>query len=65
MKKLYFITNLQSGKSIMRGKLAAVVDQFTAAGFEVTVRTTQGRKDATAAAEYACLTGLYDLLVCS
>ena len=65
MKKLYFITNLQSGKSAMRGKLAAVVDQFTAAGFEVTVRTTQGRKDATAAAEYACLTGNYDLLVCS
>lgn len=65
MKKLYFISNLQSGKSAIRGKLAAVIDKFTAAGYEVTVRTTQGRKDATAAAEYACLTGNYDLIVCS
>lgn len=65
MKKLYFITNLQSGKNAMRGKLAAVIDRFTAAGFQVTIRTTQGSKDATAAAEYACLSGEYDLLVCS
>ncbi len=65
MKKLYFISNLQSGKSAIRGKFAAVIDKFTAAGYEVTVRTTQGRKDATAAAEYACLTGNYDLIVCS
>ncbi len=65
MKKLYFISNLQSGKSAIRSKLAAVIDQFTAAGYEVTVRTTQGRRDATAAAEYACLTGNYDLIVCS
>lgn len=65
MKKLYFITNLQSGKSAMRSKLASVIDIFTAAGFEVTVRTTQGRMDAAAAAEYACLSGHYDLIVCS
>lgn len=65
MKKLYFITNLRSGKNAMRSKLAAVIDRFTAAGYQVTVRTTQGHKDATAAAEYACLTGEYDLLVCS
>ncbi len=65
MKKLYFITNLRSGKSVMRGRLASVIDQFTAAKFEVTIRTTQGPKDATAAAEYACLTGLYDLIVCA
>lgn len=65
MKHLYFITNLRSGKGAMRAKLANVIDRFTAAGFEVTVRTTQGPKDATAAAEYACLTGQYDLIVCS
>ena len=65
MKKMYFITNLQSGKNAIRGKLASVIDIFTAGGYEVTVRTTQGRKDATAAAEYACLTGGYDLIVCS
>ncbi len=65
MKKMYFITNLRAGKNAIRGKLAAVIDTFTAAGYEVTVRTTQGPKDATAAAEYACLTGDYDLVVCS
>ncbi|MCQ2408476.1 MAG: YegS/Rv2252/BmrU family lipid kinase [Oscillospiraceae bacterium] len=65
MKKLYFISNLQSGKSAIRNKLAAVIDKFTAAGYEVTVRTTQGCRDATAAAEYACLAGNYDLIVCS
>lgn len=65
MKHLYFITNLRSGKGAMRAKLANVIDLFTAAGFQVTVRTTQGQKDATAAAEYACLTGQYDLIVCS
>lgn len=65
MKKLYFITNLQSGKNAMRGKLAAVIDRFTAAGYEVTVRTTQARMDACAAAEYACLSNRFDLIVCS
>ena len=65
MKKLYLITNLQAGKNAMRAKLAAVIDRFTAAGYQVTVRTTQCRNDATAAAEFACLTGEYDLLVCS
>lgn len=65
MKKLYFISNLQSGKNAIRAKLASVIDIFTAAGYEVTVRTTQAPKDATAAAEYACLNGTYDLIVCS
>ncbi|MBR6107524.1 MAG: YegS/Rv2252/BmrU family lipid kinase [Oscillospiraceae bacterium] len=65
MKKLYFITNLHSGKSTMRGKLAAVLNIFTSAGYEVTVRPTQGRLDATAAAEYACLSGMFDLIVCA
>lgn len=65
MKKLYFITNLQSGKNAMRAKLASVIDIFTKGGYEVTVRTTQARMDACAAAEYACLSGEYDMLVCS
>ena len=65
MKKLYFISNLQSGKSAIRNKLATVVDMFTAAGYEVTIRTTQARMDAAAAAEYACLSRQYDLIVCS
>ncbi|MBR3268183.1 MAG: YegS/Rv2252/BmrU family lipid kinase [Oscillospiraceae bacterium] len=65
MKKMYFITNLHSGKSAMRSKLPAVLNIFTAAGYQVTVRPTQGRRDATAAAEFACLSGEYDLIVCS
>ncbi len=65
MKKLYFITNLQSGKNAMRSKLASVIDIFTANGYEVTIRTTQARMDACAAAEYACLCGGYDMIVCS
>lgn len=65
MKKLYFITNLQSGKNAIRGKLANVIDIFTAAGWQVTVRPTQARMDAAAAAEYACLSGEFDLVVCS
>ena len=65
MKKLYFICNLHSGKNIMRGKLANVVDTFTKAGYEVVVRPTQARMDACSAAEYACLEGSYDLIVCS
>ncbi len=65
MKELYFITNLQSGKNAIRPRLATVIDIFTAGGYEVTVRTTQERFDATAAAEYACLCGKFDLIVCS
>lgn len=65
MKKLYFITNLQAGKNAIRSKLASVVDIFTQGGYQVTVRPTQGRMDAAAAAEYACLSGEYDLIVCS
>lgn len=49
----------------MRGKIASVIDTFTSHGYEVTVRTTQARMDACAAAEYACLCGKFDLLVCS
>ena len=51
MKKLYFICNLLSGKSIMRNKLAGVVDIFTKAGYEVVIRPTQARMDACSAAE--------------
>ncbi len=65
MKKLYFITNLQAGKNAIRGKLASVIDIFTQGGYQVTVRPTQARMDAAAAAEYACLSGEYDLIVCS
>ncbi len=65
MKKLYFISNLQSGKNAIRAKLASVIDIFTASGYEVTIRTTQARMDACAAAEYAALSGQYQMIVCS
>lgn len=64
MKKLYFIVNLQSGKSAIVSKLAEVIDLFTKSGYEVTVRPTQERMDACAAAKYACQQG-FDLIVCS
>ena len=50
---------------MIRNKLAAVVDAFTSAGYEVTVRPTQARMDACAAAEYACLSKQFDLIVCA
>lgn len=65
MKRIYFISNLMSGKNAIRGKLADIIDTFTANGYEVTVRTTQARMDACAAAEYACLSGHFDMIVCS
>lgn len=64
MKKLYFIFNLQSGKATISSKLAAVIDMFTKAGYEVTARPTQERMDACAASKYAC-SSQFDLIVCS
>lgn len=64
MKRLYFIVNLHSGKATIAGKLGTILDTFTKNGFEVTVRPTQDRMDACAAAEYACGQG-FDLIVCS
>lgn len=63
MKTLYLICNLQSGRGLIRQRLADVVDLFTASGYHVTVRPTQQPLDACACAEYACLSG-FDLLVC-
>ncbi len=64
LKKLYFIVNLVAGKASVADKLGRIVDEFTKAGYEVTIHTTQGSSDAVTAAEYACKEG-YDLLVCA
>lgn len=64
MKKIYFIVNLYSGKAMIASKLAEIIDMFTKARFEVTVRPTQEKLDATAAAKYACSQD-FDLIVCS
>jgi len=64
LKKLYFIANLHSGKAMIASKLAEIIDMFTKARYEVTIRPTQEKMDATAAAKYACSQD-YDLIVCS
>lgn len=62
MKRLLFIYNLQAGKGQAKGRLAAFLDQFTKAGWLVTVHPTQGKADATAVA--AELGGDFDRVVC-
>lgn len=64
MKRVYFIANLHSGKAMIASKLAEIIDIFTKARFEVTIRPTQEKMDATAAAKYACSQD-FDLIVCS
>ena len=64
MKSIYFIFNMKSGKAAIASKLALVTDQFTKAGYEVTVHPTQSRGDAATAALRAC-DKWYDLIVCS
>lgn len=64
MKKMYFLVNLVAGKAAISKKLGAVVNEFTKAGFDITVHSTQSGDDAAICAKYACENG-YDLLVCS
>ena len=46
MKKLLFIFNPHSGKGQIKGNIAEILDIFTKAGYEVTVRPTQAVLDA-------------------
>ena len=62
MKKMYFIVNLVAGKARISKKLGAIVDEFTKAGYYITIHTTQSGDDAAEWAKYACHHG-YDLLV--
>ena len=63
MKKLLFIYNVHAGKGLLKSRLAAVLDCFVRAGWDVSVHPTQGAGDATAvAAERA---GAFDRIVCS
>lgn len=65
MKRIYFLCNLHSGKAAVGAHLAMIVDQFTAAGYEVVVHPTQERGDAISCAKAACESGQYAILVCS
>lgn len=63
MKRLLFISNLKSGKNQILPHFPEIIDKFVAAGYEVTVHTTQAVRDA---CEVAKARGAeYDLVVCS
>lgn len=63
MKRLLFISNLKSGKNQIKPHFSTIVDMFVAAGYEVTVHTTQAVRDAY---EVTRTRGeSYDLIVCS
>ncbi len=63
VKKLLFISNLKSGKNQIKPHFSTIIDMFVAAGYEVTVHTTQAVKDAYQVA--AARGSDYDLVVCS
>jgi diacylglycerol kinase (ATP) len=63
-KKLYFLFNPVAGRGQIRTSLADVVEVFTRAGYETTVRSTEGRGAAEKLArEFDA--DLYDYFVCS
>lgn len=64
MKRVYFIFNLHSGKAALNNHIPKLLDQFTAAGYEVTVHPTQCQGDGIVSAQYACKKE-FDLLVCA
>ncbi len=64
MVRAYYITNLHAGRSVATARLADILNQFTRAGWEMTIHPTQEKGDATQAAAVACTSGLYDYIVC-
>lgn len=63
MKKMLFVFNAHSGKGLIKGKLAGLVDVFTKAGYEITTYPTQSTKDAYNRIKEGM--GQFDCLVCS
>ncbi|MBQ5825522.1 MAG: diacylglycerol kinase family lipid kinase [Clostridia bacterium] len=61
-KKVLVIINPCSGRYTVRSQLLHIADDFTKAGFETTVYTTQKRGDATEYAKH--LADKFDLIVC-
>lgn len=61
-KKLFFLYNPYAGRGQIRPVLSDVLDTFTKAGYEVTVRPTQAKRDAWEQVEVC---GDYDLIVCA
>lgn len=65
MKHIYFICNLQAGKTELTPYLGLVIDMMTKAGYEVTVRPTQAPLDAASAATEAADSGRFDYIFCA
>ena len=63
MKKLLFLYNVHAGKGLLKNQLAAVLDAFVKAGWDVTVHPTQGSGDATGVTLQRA--GEFDRIVCS
>ena len=61
-KKVLVIINPCSGRYTVRNQLLHIADEFTKAGYETTVYTTQKRGDATEYAKH--LADKFDLIVC-
>ncbi|MCQ4735637.1 acylglycerol kinase family protein, partial [Anaerotruncus colihominis] len=62
MKKLLFAINPHAGKGEIKTKPHEVIDLFVHDGYEVTVHTTQRRREITHL--LAGRAALYDLIVC-
>ncbi|MCD7890988.1 MAG: YegS/Rv2252/BmrU family lipid kinase [Ruminococcus sp.] len=64
MKKTYFIYNPVAGKAAIGDWLSDIINEFTKAGYKMTVHPIQGSVDTIEAASYACRNG-FDLIVCA
>jgi YegS/Rv2252/BmrU family lipid kinase len=63
MKKMLFVYNPRSGKGLIRNHLSAILEIFSANGYELTVYPTGKEKDATRRVQEKA--GEYDIIVCS
>lgn len=63
MKKMLFIYNPRSGKGQIRNSLSAIVECFSAHGYDVTIHATQSARDGEKIAEERAEE--FDLIVCS
>ena len=62
-KKMFFVYNPRSGKEMIKGKLADILDVFTKGGYEITIRPTQRPGEALELVRDR--SEEYDLVVCS
>ena len=61
-KKIYLLYNPKSGKETVKASLSDIIERFSAAGFEITVRPTSYSGEATKIT--ANIADKYDILVC-